>query len=102
MVPTIRQAIASPGYGGFPARPGYVVERVLNRCGRSGGEGKRDERTCGVRHFVRPAAPRASPFWMQVTGEMEGLGFARQPQPISIETKLSSAPKKRCSRTKGG
>jgi hypothetical protein len=45
---------------------------------------------------------RASPFWMQVTREMEGLGVARQPQPISIETKLSSATKKRCSRTKGG
>jgi hypothetical protein len=24
-------------------------------------------------------APRASPFWMQATGEMEWLGFARQP-----------------------
>jgi len=45
---------------------------------------------------------RALPFWMQVTGEVEGLGFVRQPQPISIETKLSSATKNRCSRTKGG
>src|SRR5258707_7812384 len=60
MVQTIRQAIGTPGYGGFPARPGYVVERVLNRCGRSGGEGKRDKRTCGVRHSVRPAAPRVA------------------------------------------
>src|SRR5258705_1574902 len=58
MVQTIRQAIGTPGYGGFPARPGYVVGRALNRCGRGGGEGKPDERPCGGRHSVWTAAPR--------------------------------------------
>jgi hypothetical protein len=80
------------------------VQRIPGKAGIATwrGERKPDERTSGVRHSIGPAAPRASSFWMQLTGEMKGLGFARQPQPILIEAKLSSATKNRCSRTKDG